>query len=236
VAILSYHKIGPSPGEWESWYYVPEPVLAEHLEVLLGEGWAPLRAAELLAGLQQPQALPPRSFLITFDDAYQLLARGGLAPLLNRGLPGVVFAPTGYVGALNEFDRDIEPEEPICSWDDLRALHAAGVEIQSHSVTHRAFSDLPPAELAAELRESKVAIEGEIGATVQLLAFPYGDAGIDPAATGAQLEATGYAAAFGYAGGVARVGVDPVYLLPRLAMGPDTDLRAELRAVSGPSR
>ncbi len=230
VAVLGYHKIGISPGEWESWYYVSQPLLEEHVTVLIDEGFGPLGPEELIAGLDDPASLPERSFLITFDDAYSSLSVEALPWLLAGGLPAVVFVPTAYVGGLNEFDRDVEPEEPIFSWEELSSLRARGICVQSHGVSHRAFSELTEAELASEAEASKAQIERATGAPVNLFSYPYGDSGRDHAASQAILKAAGYVAAFGYGGGPAPVRSSDRFLLPRIAVGPDTDLRAELGA------
>jgi hypothetical protein len=64
---------------------------------------------------------------------------------------------------------------------------------------------------------------------VDLLAYPYGDPG-DAQRVPEALERAGYRAAFRYGGGAFRLPVENPYLLPRLAMGPDTDVREELRS------
>lgn len=229
IAVLSYHKIGTSPGSWESWYYVPQPVLEAHVRTLIDQGWEAVGARQLVAGLRGTASLPARGFLITFDDAYRSLTTGALPWLIAEELPAVVFVPTDYIGRLNEFDRDVEPEEPICGWDDLRQLSDAGVSIQSHAASHRAFSTLTIDEQAAEIRDSRMAIEEKLGIVVDLLAYPYGDAGRRPAALAARLRSAGYQAAFGYGGGVVQLGADDPFLLPRIAVGADTDIGAELR-------
>jgi peptidoglycan/xylan/chitin deacetylase (PgdA/CDA1 family) len=229
VAVLAYHKIGISPGEWESWYYVPQRALERHVDLLAQDGWQPLHPDQLLAGLDDPGVLPRRGFLVTFDDAYRSLRDEALPWLVENRIPAVVFVPTAYIGALNEFDRDLEPEEPILDPDELRALQADGVWIQSHGVHHRAFSELGEPERLAELRESKHALQGIIGGEVKLFSYPYGDPGERGVPATDQLRAAGYQAAFGYGGGPFTVTSSDRFLLPRIAVGADTELEAELR-------
>ncbi|MFL5822339.1 MAG: polysaccharide deacetylase family protein [Solirubrobacteraceae bacterium] len=228
VVILGYHKIGISPGEWESWYYVPQPTLERHVELLVQSGWQPIAPDLLLAGLQDPGQLPQRSFLITFDDAYRSLRAQAVPWLVANRIPAVVFVPTSYVGGLNDFDRDVEPEEAILDWEDLQALRSDGVWIQSHGVSHRAFSELTAAERVAELRCSKAAIERRVGGTVNLLSYPYGDPGVQGLPYAEELCQAGYDAACGYGGGPFPVPSSDRFLLPRIAVGPDTDLEAEI--------
>ena len=45
LLILGYHKIGPpSPGAWETWYYVPAATFLAHLHYLRENGWVVLDA------------------------------------------------------------------------------------------------------------------------------------------------------------------------------------------------
>src|SRR5262249_43971277 len=81
IAILGYHKIGPWPGDWETWYYVPEETFAGHLRALREGGWRFLDASAFLRGLDDPDTLPWRSALVTFDDGYRSLLEHGLPTL-----------------------------------------------------------------------------------------------------------------------------------------------------------
>lgn len=227
VAVLGFHKIGePPPGGWKSWFYVPEDTFARFLDELRAGGWAVIDARTFLGALVRPGSLPPRAALITFDDGYRSVREVALPYLKRFGYPAVLFVPTEYIGGRNSFDSGVEPDEAMCDWDDLRALEAEGVSIQSHAVSHRRLSNLTPAEQAHELRHSKAVLEDGLGSEVQLIAFPYGD---PPSGTTA-LAAAGYRAAFLYGGRPIRLPVSEsaVYRLERLAMGPDTDLNAAL--------
>jgi peptidoglycan/xylan/chitin deacetylase (PgdA/CDA1 family) len=226
IAILGYHKVGPpAPGGWETWFYVPEKVFAEHLAALADNGWQPLDCATFLRGLAEPELLPERAALITFDDGYRSVLEVALPVLQDFGYPAVLFVPTDYVGRTNLFDLESEPEEPLCNWDDLQELARRGVAVQSHSASHRTFSELAPSERTQELIRSKAALEAKLPQAVELLAYPYGDAnGTAPEA----LAEAGYRAAFGYGGGPVSTPFADPYCLERLAIGPDTDLKAAL--------
>ena len=224
VAILSYHKIGDPPEGWDSWYYVSRACFREHLVTLRRLGWNTIAHTTLLDALDRPGSLRAPSVLVTFDDAYRSLVREALPILQELDAPSVVFVPTAFVGGTNAFDAGEEPDEPICSWDDLTTLAANGVAIQSHGVNHAAMSDLDAGARRAELEQSRSTLEGRLRASVDLFAFPYGDGGTDPRAMAEAVRAAGYRAAFGYGGGPTDLAADDRYCLPRLAMGPDTDL------------
>lgn len=231
--MLGYHKVGtPVPPAWETWYYVSEDVFAGQLSQVKELGWEPVDARRLLAGLDDPAALPERSVLITFDDGFRCVLDVAAPRMRSLGFPGVMFVPTDYVGRTNEFDlHTSQPQEPLCSWDELRALERQGVSIQSHGAAHRAFSDLSPGEADHELRRSKAVLEEGLQRPVEVFAFPYGDGGTDKATMSHALADAGYRAGFLYGGGPFRLPQETPYRLARLAMGAETDLAAELGAV-----
>ncbi|HEX8218482.1 MAG TPA: polysaccharide deacetylase family protein [Chloroflexia bacterium] len=234
LAILGFHKVGaPPPGGWDTWFYVPEATFVGYLTYLREYGWEAISVESLLRGLAEPGSLPLRSALITFDDGYKSLVEVALPHLLRFGYPAALFVPTDFIGGSNLFDAGVEPEEAICGWADLRELTGLGISVQSHGAAHRPFSTLDPAEQRAELERSKAVLEGGLGGTVELFSYPYGDAGPDADATRKALAATGYKAACLYGGGPNPLPAPDPYRLTRIAIGPDTDLRALLGESGG---
>lgn len=223
IAVLSYHKIGAPPSDgWLTWNYVPEDIFRSHLAWFSDHGWEFLSVQNFTDGLANPSILPDRSVLVTFDDAYRSILEVALPILQEFCAPAAVFIPTSYAGCTNTFDTGIEPTEHIMSWKELAALDAAGVSVESHGVSHRAFSSLGAKECQAELANSRDAIRLHLKKESHLFAFPYGDTGefVTPLSA---LEA-GYKAAFLYGGGPFRPHDQAGYFLPRLAMGYDSDL------------
>jgi peptidoglycan/xylan/chitin deacetylase (PgdA/CDA1 family) len=231
LAVLAYHKVGPpGPEAWETWYYVPEQVFADQIATLSARGWGVIDIGELRAALAGSSRLPERAALVTFDDGYRSVHEYALPVLQRHACPALLFVPTDFVGRTNEFDSDVEPPEPICSWDELGELSRSGVAVQSHGKTHRAFSDISPAERRREVADSKAALEARLGGPVDVFAYPYGDDADGAGDVRSALEESGYRAAFGYGGGPFELGGADRYRLARIAMGPDTDLPAELSA------
>jgi len=118
--------------------------------------------------------------------------------LKKFGFPAVVFVPTDLIGKTNRFDREVEPEEAICDWSDLRALEDAGIRVESHGASHRKFSQLSAAERPEELVRSKRELEAKLGRRVSAFAFPYGDSGSDGESTRRELAEAGYEVGFLY--------------------------------------
>jgi peptidoglycan/xylan/chitin deacetylase (PgdA/CDA1 family) len=242
LAILGYHKIGePPPDGWETWFYIPEATFAEHLRYLKGSGWQVIDFASFLRGLTAPASLPERAVLLTFDDGYRSMRHVALPWLLRFGFPAVLFVPTDFVGGSNTFDT-AEPQEALCDWEDLLELERHGVSIQSHGASHRPFSSLTPATQEEELRRSKATLEAGLGKRVEVFSYPYGDDGASSYPYEADVKSsrglhrvrdtlarTGYRAACLYGGEPIDLPAADPFRLSRLAVGPDTDLQAELQ-------
>src|SRR6185437_280983 len=181
LAVLGYHKIGPPPpGGWETWSYVPEETFASHLRYLRETGWQVIDLAAFLHGLAAPQTLPRRAALLTFDDGYRSNLTVAVPWLQRFSFPAVLFVPTDFIGRRNTFDANVEPEEEICTWADLRELERAGVAVQSHGCSHRTLSDLGPREWEREIVRSRAVLEEGLGRPVEVFCYPYGDGGRDP--------------------------------------------------------
>ena len=185
-AVLAYHKVGaPSPGAWETWFYIPEQIFVEHLKCIHESGWTPIDVGTFVAGLERPDSLPPRSVLITFDDGYVSVLRVAMPLLAQAGYPAAMFVPTQYIGTTNAFDEGNEPSEAICSWEQLRRLDAGNISVESHGVSHTRLSALEGTEREDEFIASKQALEKGLGKQVMLFSYPYGDSGSVPAAAAA---------------------------------------------------
>lgn len=232
LAILSFHKIGEPPRHgWKTWFYISEKTFARQLGFLARHGWNVIDVGTFLRGLADPEILPRKAALLTFDDGYRSTRHVALPWLRRFGYPAVVFMPTKYVGGINSFDHGNEPQEAMCDWDDLRELERSGVSVQSHAVSHRLFPSLTAAEQQREILQSKRVLEQELGKPVEVLAYPYGaDGRTAPERKRLRqaLEQAGYRAACLYGRGSRIFPISNPYRLPRLEMGPDTRLRAEL--------
>jgi peptidoglycan/xylan/chitin deacetylase (PgdA/CDA1 family) len=223
--VLCYHAVSET---WPHALSLPLTELERQLRLLLGAGYRPASAAEALSGRG-------RLLHVTFDDAFRTLTLA--LPLLERlGLPVTVFACPTYADGgraldVPELARDaaVYPSElQTMGWDDLRALAERGVEIGSHTLTHRHLTRLGDAELREELTESKERLETELGRPCPLLAYPFGEE--DARARRAARDA-GYTAAFALPG--RRRPVD-LFALPRVGVYRNEGLlRAAIKVARG---
>jgi len=85
------------------------------------------------------------------------------------------------IGKALEFLREKVPgpcaEEGSCmTWDHVKEISDAGMEIGSHAVTHRSLARIPFGEADSEVNTSKAEIEKRTGRRCDHFAFPFGSA------------------------------------------------------------
>lgn len=117
------------------------------------------------------------------DGSTVAIARNGEGPLLQHLNTVCKRLPDDdrrrYLEQLHAGDwRPPQPDDLRAfrklEWADLRALQSAGFAIGSHTVSHPILSRLLPAALAVELRDSRLAIERELGTACDWIAYPNG--------------------------------------------------------------
>ncbi|HZU81496.1 MAG TPA: polysaccharide deacetylase family protein, partial [Polyangiaceae bacterium] len=65
-------------------------------------------------------------------------------------------------------------DDTIMTWEHVVALRRAGMDVQSHTQTHRVLQTLEPSELAGELRGSRDLLERVLGEPVRAISYPVG--------------------------------------------------------------
>ncbi len=120
--------------------------------------------------------LPDHPVAITFDDGFADAYSVARAALAAHGMVATFFLVERWVAvdAAHRYAQTIlgAPRSYV-TWDEVRALEAAGNEIGSHSLTHRRLSHAAAATLDEEIGRSKTLIETELGHPVSAFAFPF---------------------------------------------------------------
>jgi peptidoglycan/xylan/chitin deacetylase (PgdA/CDA1 family) len=149
----------------------------------------------------QASSLP---VVITFDDGYRDFYTKAFPILQEFGFTATMFLPTAFMqkeskvqGPRSKVQNSQTPKLPnsqppqrglagkeFLTWNEVRELHAAGIEFGSHTVNHPKLVELSWGEIELELRNSKVEIETQLAAPVTTFAYPYAF----PQANGAFIE------------------------------------------------
>lgn len=118
-----------------------------------------------------------RHLAITFDDGYRDNFHFAAPELRKRGLPASFFVATDFIGTTETtwWDARQGIRSEWMTWDEVRALHAQGFEIGSHTSTHADCGRITGAEAVREIAGSKARLEAELGTRIRLFAYPFGD-------------------------------------------------------------
>jgi glycosyltransferase involved in cell wall biosynthesis/peptidoglycan/xylan/chitin deacetylase (PgdA/CDA1 family) len=224
VVILMYHALAPR-GEPASRYILPARRFARQLRWLRRRGYTVLGLDEYVRYRLEHTLPPPRSVVITLDDAY-----ADNAELRRHGLTATIFAVSRRMGGLNDWSPGAEVQgRQLMTWEQAAELRRDGIEFGAHTRTHASLPGLAPEELADEIAGSRRDLEARLG-PIRHFAYPYGR--LDDAAVRA-VEEAGFASACGIEEGRNSPGT-PAFALRRVEIhGTDSLLRFALTLALG---
>jgi len=167
-AILTYHSVD----ETGSVISIGERSFRRHV------AWLAERRARVVP-LDQIMSVPEDedAVAITFDDGLASFGRIAAPLLLEYGLPVTLFVVTDAVGSSNVWrgrqDAGV-PVQSLLDWEQLGALHEAGVRLGAHTCTHPRLTSLAGDAVEREIVASKQRLARELGVDAQTFAYPYG--------------------------------------------------------------
>jgi peptidoglycan/xylan/chitin deacetylase (PgdA/CDA1 family) len=194
--VLLYHIIAPRPADAdaeERGLYVDQSRFERQMNDLANRGFESLRLDQFDSAVRG-ESVPPKAFLLTFDDAYAHVDRA-VSPVLNKhGFSAVMFACPSHLGATNTWDSDHPnlSRLEIATRAQLARMARGPWEIASHGQRHIDLR-LQGCGRAEELRSARADLSSIIGEPVLDLAYPYG--GCD-ASVREDVRAAGYRMAF----------------------------------------
>jgi peptidoglycan/xylan/chitin deacetylase (PgdA/CDA1 family) len=169
IPILVYHKIN-SHIEVGINSIIPVKFIAQ-IKQLYENGYTTVTMKDLLSEVP----LPPKPFIITFDDGYESVYLNAFEILDQCNYRAVVFIISEFLGKLNTWDATIGWQKSRhLSVEQVNLLVQSGWEVGSHSKTHRSLKKLSKNALYKELKESKEKIECFTGKDVYSMAYPFG--------------------------------------------------------------
>ena len=171
----------------------------------------PLR--EIVEKLERGERLN-RELAITFDDGYRDNFERAAPVLEKLSLPATFFVVTEWIGTdvVPWWDGEREARHPWMTWDQVRALRRKGFDVGAHTRTHADLGRISGAEARREIVGARLDLERELGASVDLFAYPYGGANHLTDANRDLVKAAGFRCCCSGLGGVNVTGSSPFHL------------------------
>ncbi len=146
----------------------------QHLQFLEQQGFHVLPLNTVLKALQQNEALPDKSVVITMDDAYLSVYTEAYPRLKLRGWPFTVFVSTDYID--KQFSN-------YMNWEQMREMQQHGASVGNHSRSHHYLIRRNERETHAEWQQrirddintAQQRLREELTNVVDVIAYPYGE-------------------------------------------------------------
>ncbi len=113
-----------------------------------------------------------RFFLLSFDDGYADLVDVAQPVLAERGISAIAFVVTSWL--TSPPDKTASRADGYMTPADLLRWHASGMDIGSHTHTHRQLVTLTEPEVRDELRRSSAVLAEITGERPHHFACPWG--------------------------------------------------------------
>jgi peptidoglycan/xylan/chitin deacetylase (PgdA/CDA1 family) len=207
VIVLCYHRFEDRPKD--SLAIKPADFEAQ-MQALKDSGITVISMADFLAWRRGEKAIPKKSAIISIDDGY-LSGYKVAWPILKKfGYPFTMFIYTDYIkGGTKSGGQSL-------TWDQLAEMRDAGVDIESHTVSHSPLNARKGktdeeylAWLKSEIVGSKEMLEKNLGIQVKAFAYPYG---LHNETVRNVVKEAGYEVAFNVWGRRIAYGADPLLI------------------------
>jgi peptidoglycan/xylan/chitin deacetylase (PgdA/CDA1 family) len=174
VPILLYHSIAPdATKDYRPWCVHPDDFDA-HLTLIDRLGLNPMTVSDFV-DRRKTGTLPPKPCLVTFDDGRRDFSDHALPILEAHGTPSTMYVVTDHIGATSSWlPHPAERDAPMMTWDEVRRLHASGVEVGAHSRSHAELDVLGREQCHDEIAGSRRRLADELGVAVMSFAYPHG--------------------------------------------------------------
>lgn len=183
VPVLMYHYVSLPPPDADAIRLdlsVTPQTFDEQMAFLLSNGYHTVRVSDVVDHQLYGAPLPEKPIVLTFDDGYADNYKAAFPILEKYGMTA-----TFYVIA--KFTEDQRPG--YATWDQLREMASAGMEIGSHSIDHLDLRGQSIAFQTNQIADSKQIIESRLGNAIKTFSYP---SGRYDANTIAVLRANGY--------------------------------------------
>lgn len=166
IPVLLYHHIEPVQSSFNAqrrrWTMTPEKFESQ-IEWILRQGFAVITLKELFEARKKAIPLDGRTVVLTFDDGWKDHYARVFPILKKHGLKATFFIVANSVGNSSYMD-----------WPEILEMESAGMDIQSHSLTHPKLTTIDRQQSWREISESKKILDGHLRKPVTIFAYPFG--------------------------------------------------------------
>lgn len=168
---------------------VDSNIFDEQIHYLVENGYTLISADDLINALHNHQALPPKSVMITIDDAYDDNYTYAFSTAKKYNVVMNFMIPTGLVG-----------KSGYMTWDHVKEMSKNPLaKLYNHTWTHADLGSADQEKIELEISTSQKQFEENLGFKPTIFTYPYGsysDLAIDV------LKKEGFVGAFTTEGGI----------------------------------
>ena len=170
INVLMYHSISNEPGPTS----IPAEVFRGQMEILRDCEYNSVSVSDLASWHAGELELPPRSFVVTFDDGFADFADHAFPELQANNFSATIYIPAAKMGAQEDWAGANAIRRNLLTWRQVADFAKEGIDFGSHSLTHCDLTTLETTELRQELSQSLSEIEQRLQTTPISFAPPYG--------------------------------------------------------------
>ena len=169
VPIITYHHFS---SQCSSLLCMPIDEFSRQMAFLKEHGYRTVTMKQVLKFINYQEPLPRKAVAITIDDGYHSVYEEAYPILKKYNFTATLFIYTDFIGN----------SPNALTWDQLREMHKAGFEVESHTISHadltRKHKDESEVEyrqrIRRELQVPRTVIRKNLGEEAVWLAYPYG--------------------------------------------------------------
>lgn len=169
IPVMVYHSVRPyiegESAEQDRYDITPE-LLEEELRYVKSRGYTTVRFVDVAAYFDKGMPLPEKPIILSFDDGWANEYHYAFPLLQKYQMHGTFFVFTNPIGRKSNW----------MTWEQIKEMDNAGMEIGGHSRTHPILTRImTDEELDKEILGGKEILEAHLGHSINVFAYPFGE-------------------------------------------------------------
>lgn len=162
--VLVYHHVSESTPKSTS---VSVDTFKQHLALIETLQLVVVPLTDITDRIKANENVPDNWIAITFDDGYRNVYDNAMPLLKAKGWPFTVFVNP----------KMVKPSKLYMDWQQIKDLKNHGGLIANHTVSHENLvqDGLTLAEIKTNIQQAEAALTEQIGYSLKILAYPYGE-------------------------------------------------------------